>query len=113
MRVRILITLVLISVATVAWPHGDQKHVVGTVEKISSNAVSVKANDGKAVEIKLTDKTVYVQRDGKAAKLADVAVGDRVVIHAAPHGDSLEATEVKFAKASDAGHTTVKPKKNP
>ena len=113
MRFRILILFAVLLGGTAARSHGDQKHVVGTVEKISSNTVSVKTSTGKTVEIKLMDKTVYLQRDGKSAKLADVAVGDRVVIHATSHGDSVEATEVKFAKKADTPPSTVKPKKNP
>ncbi|HXM96975.1 MAG TPA: hypothetical protein VN982_00725 [Candidatus Dormibacteraeota bacterium] len=113
MRFRILILLVALLGETAAWSHGDQKHMIGTVERISSDTVSVKTGNGKTVEIKLMDKTVYLQRDGKSAKLADVGVGDRVVIHATSHGDLVEATEVKFSKARDATHSKVKSKKNP
>ena len=35
--------------------------------------------------------------DNKPAKLADLAIGDAVVIHATPKGVSLEADEVKFS----------------
>jgi hypothetical protein len=43
---------------------------------------------------------MYVTRDGKAAKLSDLAIGDRVVIHATPNPDStLSADEIKFAAA--------------
>lgn len=113
MRFRIFALSVVLFGATVAWGHGGEKHVAGTVEKINSDAVSVKTSGEKTVEIKLMEKTVYLQRDGKTAKLADVAVGDRVIIHATSHEDSLEATEVRFAKAGDAAHSKGKPKKNP
>jgi hypothetical protein len=42
---------------------------------------------------------VYVTNDGKPAKFADVAVGQRVVIHATPKGTELIADELKFAAA--------------
>jgi preprotein translocase subunit YajC len=106
-----VLTAILAMAATVALAHGDQKHVVGTVEKISADAVVVKTNDGKSVEVKLASKTVYAQRDGTSAKLSDLAVGDRVVIHATSHGDTLEATDIKFAKPNSAAHAAAKPRK--
>lgn len=106
----VVLTVILAMAATVALAHGDQKHVVGAVEKISADAVVVKTGDGKSVEVKLASKTVFVQRDGTSAKLSDLAVGDRVVIHATPHGDTLEASEVKFAKAGGAAVSSGKPK---
>jgi preprotein translocase subunit YajC len=104
----VVLTVILAMAATVALAHGDQKHVLGTVEKISADGVVVKTGDGKSVEVKLASKTVYARRDGTSAKLSDLAVGDRVVIHATAHGDTLEATEVKFAKAGDTAHAPAK-----
>ena len=82
--------------------HGDKKHVMGTVEKINGDSMVVKTSDGKSVEVKLTSSTVYVSHSGnqnKPAKASDVAVGDRVVIHATPNGETLSADEVKFSAA--------------
>jgi hypothetical protein len=99
-------------VASVTLAHGDKKHVVGTLEKINADAVVVKTAAGKSVEVKLVPTTIYVWHAGnedKPAKLADLAIGDRVVIHATPKGETLEANEVKFsAPAADA--SAVKPK---
>lgn len=98
--------------ATVAFAHGDKKHVIGTVEKINSDSVVVKTASGKSVEVKLVPSTMYVSHVGnqdKAAKLSDLAVGDRVVIHATPKGEALEANEVKFS-APSASAATAKPK---
>ena len=89
--------------ATVMFAHGDKKHVMGVLEKISADSVVVKQADGKSVEVKLVDKTMYVTRDGKAAKISDLAVGDRVVIHATPTGETLSADEVKFSVPGAAG----------
>jgi hypothetical protein len=71
--------------------------VVGTLEKVSADSVTVKTSDGKSVEVKLVSSTIYVTREGKTAKLADLAPGQRVVIHASPTGDTLSADEVKFS----------------
>jgi hypothetical protein len=65
----------------------------------------VKTNSGKSVEVKLVASTQYIERTGnqdKPAKLADLAVGDRVVIHATPTGDALSADEVRFSPAKGA-----------
>jgi hypothetical protein len=99
-------------VASVALAHGDKKHVVGTLEKINADSVVVKTAAGKSVEVKLVASTIYVSHTGnedKPAKVADLAVGDRVVIHATPKGETLEANEVKFS-APTAAASAVKPK---
>jgi hypothetical protein len=91
--------------ASVTLGHGDKKHVMGTLEKINADSVVVKTNAGKSVEVKLIAATVYVSHVAdadKPAKLADLAVGDRVVIHATPKGETLEANEVKFSPPAAA-----------
>lgn len=112
-RIGTALSLVLLfSLALLA--HGDKKHVMGTVEKIGTDSVVVKTNDGKSVEVKLTPSTMYVSHAGnqdKPAKLSDLAVGDRVIIHATPSGETLSADQIKFttpaAQPSGAG---TKPK---
>ena len=98
-RVASMLALILL-LTTVAFAHGDKKHVMGTLEKINTDSVIVKQADGKSVEVKLVSATMFVSRDGKAAKVSDLAVGDRVVIHATPTGDTLSADEVKFSPGS-------------
>src|SRR5215475_7774225 len=100
-----LLAILALSITT-AFAHGDKKHVVGTLEKVSSDSVTVKTSDGKSVEVKLVSSTMYVTRDGKAAKVSDLAPGERVVIHATPTGDTLSADEIKF---SPAGTSAAKP----
>ena len=109
-RLHALLTIAAL-MASVALAHGDKRHVVGTLEKINADSVVVKTATGKAVEVKLVASTMYVSHAGnedKPAKLSDLAVGDRVVIHATPKGETLEANEVKFSAA--AGTAAVKPK---
>lgn len=113
-RAFILFGLVL-AVAIAAFAHGDKKHILGTVEKLSGDLVVVKTSDGKSVEVKLAPSTVYVSRAGnqdKPAKLSDLAVGDRVVIHATANGESLTADEVKFSHraANHSAGAATKPK---
>jgi hypothetical protein len=65
MKTRILSLIGIIALmATVAFAHGDKKHVMGTLEKINPDSVVVKQADGKSVEVKLVANTMYVTRDG-------------------------------------------------
>lgn len=115
MKLRSLAVLVSVALlAGAALAHGDKKHVVGTVEKTSADSVTVKIADGTSVEVKLVATTTYISRTGnvdKPAKASDVVVGDRVVIHATPKGDTLEAAEVRFsAPGTAAAGAASKPK---
>jgi len=105
MKVKLISLLGMLALtATVMFAHGDKKHVIGVLEKINADSVVVKQADGKSVEVKLVANTMYVTRDGKAAKVSDLAVGDKVVIHATPTGETLSANEVRFSvpAAADA-----------
>jgi len=106
------VPLALVLIVTVAMAHGDKKHVIGTLEKINADSVVVKTADGKSVEVKLVPSTMYVSRVGnedKSAQLSDLEVGIRVVIHATPNGEALEANEVKFS--SKGAGPAAKPKR--
>jgi hypothetical protein len=108
-----LALIVLTAVGALA--HGNKKHVAGTLEKINADSVVVKTAEGKSVEVKLVAATAYVSRidkADKAAKLSDLAVGDRVVIHATPKNETLEADEIKFSPATSA-HTAAPAAKKP
>src|ERR1700742_2317918 len=89
--------------AAVLFAHGDKKHVMGVLEKINSDSVLVKQADGKEVEVKLVANTMFVTRDDKAAKVSDLSVGDKVVIHATLNGETLSADEIKFSVPAAAG----------
>jgi hypothetical protein len=128
MKLRIAALFLMLAVAgSVAFAHGDKKHVSGIVEKITADSVLVKTADGKSVEVKLVSSTVYVlhvvnssaagtngtgarANQDKPAKLSDLAVGDRVLIHATPKGETLEAAEVRFSAPGAASATANKPK---
>ena len=114
MRLKILGTIISLAlIAGMATAHGDMKHVVGTVEKASADSVTVKIADGSSVVVKLVATTNYILRAGsvdKPAKVSDLVVGDRVVIHAAPKGDTLEAAEVRFSAPVAAAAPASKPK---
>lgn len=102
MKLRWLSLILALAVAVPVLAHGNKKHVMGTLEKVSAESVTVKTADGKMVEVKLAPDTMYVTKDGKPAKSSDLAVGQRVVIHATPKGQELIANEVRFAPARAA-----------
>ena len=112
MKFRAFLCIALLAFgAGLAVAHGEKKHVTGTVEKINVDSVVVKTMDGRSVEVKLTPTTTYTSRVGnesKPAAVSDLAVGNRVVIHATPKGDTLEADEVRFSAAH--AMTGAKPK---
>jgi len=105
----VILSLAIMAAAALA--HGDKKHVTGTVEKTSADSITVKTADGKSVEVKVVAATTYLLRSGnvdKPAKFSDVAVGDRVVIHATPKGETLEASEVRFSAPAVAAASKPK-----
>ena len=91
---------ILLALAVSAWAHGDEQHVMGTVSKIDGMSITVKMQDGSLKTVMVTDETKYLKANS-VAKLDDVKVGDRVVIHAKKMGDMLHATEVKIGAASN------------
>lgn len=119
----ITLTLALVFAAGMVWAHGNKVHIRGKVEKVGADSLQVKTIEGKSVEVNLVASTVYIHHmgakpgdppdpnDNRPAKLADVAVGDAVVIHATPKGANLEADEVKFsAPETNKVAATAKPR---
>jgi len=125
MKIR-LVTIVFLAAlaAGSAFAHGNKVHVSGTIEKVSSESIVVKTRDGKSVEVKLVAATTYISHvankaanpsdasQDKPAKLADLVVGDLVVVHATPKNGGLEADEVKFSQPASMKPATAtdKPK---
>jgi hypothetical protein len=112
MKFRWMVLLLAILVSLPALAHGNKKHVIGTIEKLGTESMVVKTQDGKSVEIKLAATTTYVTSANKPAKLADLAEGQRVVVHADPKGADLIAATVKFstAKAVSSAAPSAQPK---
>jgi hypothetical protein len=115
MKARVVGLFLALLLAAAVYAHGDKVHVMGTLAKVSAEAVSVKTADGKIVDVKLASTTIYILRDGKSkdgtrAKFADLAVGQKVIIHATPKGTDLIADEVKFGAPS--GGAATKPAGN-
>ena len=110
MKLRWIALLIAFALAVPTFAHGDKKHIIGTIEKLSPEAVMVKTKDGKSVEVKIAATTTYVTSADQPAKFGDLAVGQRVVIHADPKGTDLIAATVKFSNATAAPAAAASPK---
>jgi uncharacterized protein DUF5666 len=86
---------VMVLTSTV-WAHGGELHVMGTVTRVDKMSLTLRSTEG-AVKTVMAMKETRVVKNGSAAKIEDVKVGDRVVIHAQEKGGLLQATEIKVA----------------
>jgi hypothetical protein len=104
-----MVLFLAFSLVTLA--HGTDKHVLGTVTKITDSEITVQAQDGTLQVVKIAADTSFV-KSGANATIKDLKVGDRVVIHAKPVGSDLIAHEVRFGKppaAAGAAAPAAKP----
>jgi hypothetical protein len=99
---RILALIAIVWMAAAAFAHGTDKHVLGTVTKITDTEITVETQSKEVQVVKVTPDTWFV-KSGASATLKDLKVGDRVVIHAKPVGSDLIAHEVRFGKQAPAG----------
>src|SRR5262245_14028798 len=90
-----LLVAAILAISLAAFAHEGNEHVRGVVTEISAQSITVQV--WKATRtLTVSDKTTYKQ-GGKAAHLADVKVGDRVVVDVPEH--SKEALEIQVAAA--------------
>src|SRR3954464_4480692 len=115
MKIRAAILAVCMALSTIAaLAHGGEEHVSGTVTAVSEKAITVKTAKA-AVTVNVAPSTTFTKSKA-AAKVTDLKVGDRVVIHAKEGADKkLVADTVEFgaapqtaAKKTAAGANTKK-----
>ena len=73
--------------------------LVGTVESVKSDTLSIVPSDGKPVAIRLSGETRYTSA-GKAASRADLKPGARARVTVLRKGETLVAREVSLERAS-------------
>jgi Domain of unknown function (DUF5666) len=95
----IFICVCVISLVSYASAHGNEKHVMGTVTKVDGTTITVQTPNAGEKTVGIDSATKFMKGQS-AATQQDVKVGDRVVIHAKPNGDKLQATEVKIGNSS-------------
>lgn len=90
--------------AGLSFAHGDEQNVMGTVTKVTDNAITVEvaAKQGEtqktSVTVNIVSSTKF-EKMGAAATIKDLKVGDRVAVHAAKKANNLEAEVVKIGMA--------------
>ncbi len=98
MKKTLLVLSFIVSLGPLLLAHGNDKHILGTVTKISDTEITVETKTKESVKVKIVAETKFV-KSGEDATGKDLKVGDRVAIHAKLVGDTLEAHEVRFGSA--------------
>lgn len=100
----ILIISLVVSGALV-FAHEGNEHVRGVVTQLSPQSITVQTTDKKTTTLKVTEKTTF-QLAGKVAHLADLKVGDRVVVDVPEK--SSDALLVQIGTAPAAAQAAAK-----
>lgn len=87
--------LIATLVAESALAHEKGGRAMGVVESVTPERIVVKTADGHPVAFSLTGETRFVIGH-TPARLEDVQVGRRVVVHGKRVGEALQASEVKL-----------------
>ena len=98
------------SFSTFAFAHGGYEHVMGTVQSIGANVISVKQVNGRTVDVRL-DATTAFTRGADVLHKNDVKTGERVVIEASKHDSYLVAHQVKLGATVQKAKSTVNSKR--
>ncbi len=91
----VVLLLAVVALTGSLFAHGNEKHVLGVVKSVGADSVTVETASHQTQTVQVTAETKFV-KSGAPSSLSDLKVGDKVVIHAKPSGNKLEATEVKF-----------------
>jgi len=87
-----------VALTTLGFAHGNAKHVMGTVESVAAQSITVKTTAKTTETITLSPQTKFI-RSGAAAKAADLKKGERVVVEVETVNGRLQAESVRFGKA--------------
>ena len=90
-----VIALVL-AVSAGALAHNGNEHVRGVITAVSAQSVTVQLPDKSTKTLSISAKTEF-ETSGKPAHLADVKIGDRVVIDVPEHGNNALSIKVGTA----------------
>jgi hypothetical protein len=106
-----VIALALLAGGTVLLAHDNNEHVRGVVTAIAPQSITVETTAKASRTLRITGKTTFT-RVGKAARLSDLKVGDRVVVDVP--AKSTDALLIQIGTPSTqtpkAAVTTTKPK---
>lgn len=103
-RMALIALLAAALVPTIAFAHGGEEHVIGTVTNVSASSVTVKTSAGKSVDVAFDSGTTY-SRANQAIQAADIKAGDRIVIHAKEVNEKLVAHTVEIGTSAGTAKT--------
>ena len=109
MKRQIFILISILLLTTVAFAHGNEQHVMGTVTEVSGKSITVETTDKQKVTVFIAAETKLV-RGTSSATLTDLKVGDRVVIHAVKAQNGLQAHTVQIGVSQAMAHHQHKTK---
>ena len=98
-----LLAGVALLAASGARAHGGQEHLLGTVVSVDASTIVVKTTKGAETTVTL-DAQTKVERAGAKASAADLAPGEKVVVHAHKGDSGLTATLIKAGAAKHHHH---------
>lgn len=102
MKIRLHVGVAILLMSTLALAHGDYRHIMGTVTRISQNSITVQTTANESVEVATSPDTKFSKAD-VAVEARELKVGDRVVIHAKKTNDGkLIAHTVQIGAAKPA-----------
>ena len=79
--------------------HEGNEHIRGVVTEISPQSITVQTADKKTRTLTLTTKTTF-QLVKKVARLADLKIGDRVVVDVPPKSNDALLIQIGTAPAA-------------
>jgi len=96
MKQLLSILALVLALSAGALAHNGNDHVRGTVTQVSAQSVTVQLADKTTKTLSISTKTAF-ETSGKPGHLADIKVGDRVVIDVPEHGTSALLIKVGTA----------------
>jgi len=109
MKRQISVLIAILVISAVAFAHGGEQHVLGTVTEVSEKSITVETMDKHKVTVSVVAETKFTAGTA-AATLKDMKVGDRVVINARNQDQHLQADTVSIGPSAI---TSPKPKADP
>ena len=96
MKQLLSVIAIVLAISAGALAHNGNDHVRGTVTQVSAQSVTVQLADKTTKTLTISAKTEF-ESAGKPGHLADIKVGDRVVIDVPEHGSSALLIKVGAA----------------
>jgi hypothetical protein len=93
---RSITALMTLAVAATMFAHGGEEHITGVVKAITADNVTVENSKHEMVTVLFTPK-MEVTKSKAVAKITDLKVGDKVVLHCVKNKDGkYEVHEVAW-----------------